>query len=72
LEIWLKELSDGKAAIAFFNRGNSAMDFDPGLKVVSAFQGKHFWDLCSRKQLVLDATTSLHVPSHGVLLLEQR
>lgn len=72
LEIWLKELSGGKAAIAFFNRGNSAMDFGPGLKVLSNFQGKHLRDLWTRKELILDATTALRVPSHGVLLLEQR
>jgi alpha-galactosidase len=72
LEIWLKELSGGRAAIAFFNRGNSAMDFDPGLKVLRNFQGKHLWDLWTRKELVLDATTALRVQSHGILLLEQR
>ncbi len=72
LEIWLKKLSGGETAIAFLNRGNSAIDFGPGLKVVSDFQGKHFWDLWSRKELVLDATTPLRVPSPGVLLLGQR
>ena len=72
MEIWLKDLSGGKTAIAFFNRGNSAMDFNPGLKVLSDFQGKHLWDLWSQKEMSLDATTPLSVSSHGVLLLEQR
>jgi alpha-galactosidase len=72
LEIWSKELSGGKAAIAFFNRGNSAMVFNPGLNVLNEFQGKHLWDVWTRKDVSLDATIALRVSSHGVLLLEQR
>jgi alpha-galactosidase len=72
LEIWLKELSGGKRAIAFFNRGNSAMVFDPTLKAFVNFKGMHLLDLWTGKEVVLNATTALLVPSHGVLLLEQR
>ena len=72
LEIWLKELSGGKRAIAFFNRGNSAVDFDPTLKALADFKGKHLLDLWTKKEIVLDAITEVRVPSHGVLLLEQR
>jgi alpha-galactosidase len=72
IEIWVKELSGGKKAIAFFNRGESTMDFDPGLKVLADFKGKHLLDLWTKEELVLNAGTALRVPRHGVLLLEQR
>ena len=36
------------------------------------FKGKHLLDLWTRKEIVLDAITALRVPSHSVLLLEQR
>jgi hypothetical protein len=72
LETWLKELPGGKRAIAFFNRGNSAMDFDPTLKALDDFKGKHLLDLWTKKEIVLDAITEVRVPSHGVLLLVKR
>jgi alpha-galactosidase len=72
MEIWMKELSGGRRALAFFNRGDSAMDFDPNLKVLKGFKEKRVVDLWTKRDLVLDASTVLRVPSHGVLLLEQR
>jgi len=72
MEIWVKELSGGKRAIAFFNRGESTMDFDPNLKALADFRGKHSLNLWTKKELILDGGAPLRVPSHGVLLLEQR
>jgi alpha-galactosidase len=72
MEIWVKELSGRKTAIAFFNRGESTMDFDPNLKALADFRDKSLLDLWTKKALVLDGSTALRVPSHGVLLLEQR
>jgi alpha-galactosidase len=72
MEIWVKELSGGKRAIAFFNRGESAMDFAPNLKELADFKGKHLFDLWTKKELVLDGSAALRVPKHGVLLLKQR
>jgi alpha-galactosidase len=72
MEIWVKELSGGKRAIAFFNRGESAMNFDLSLKELANFKGKHFLDLWTKKELVLDGNAALRVPKHGVLLLKQR
>ena len=72
MEIWVKELSGGKRAIALFNRGESAMDFDPNLKALADFKGKLLLDLWTKKELVLDGSAALRVPRHGVLLLEQR
>lgn len=68
LEIWPKELSGGKRAITFFNRGNSAMDFDPPLRPLADFKDKHFLELWTNKEIILDATTT----ALRVLLLEQR
>jgi alpha-galactosidase len=72
MEIWVKDLSGGKKAIAFFNRGESAMIFDPKLKELAGFRGKSLQNLWTREALVLGPTASLRVPKHGVLLLEQR
>ena len=72
MEIWVKDLSGGKKAIAFFNRGESALSFDPRLKELAGFRGKSLLNLWTKKELALESTTSLRVPSHGVLLLEQR
>jgi alpha-galactosidase len=72
MEIWVKELSGGKRAIAFFNRGESEMDFDPKLRAFADFKGKHLLDLWTKKELVPSSSTILRVPKHGVLLLGQR
>jgi alpha-galactosidase len=72
MEIWVKELSGRKRAIALFNRGESTMDFDPDLKALADFRGRPLLNLWTRKELVLDGSPALRVPSHGVLLLEQR
>ena len=71
-EIWEKDLSGGHKAIAFFNRGESTLDFDPNLKVLADFRGKHLLDLWTKKEVAIDGNTKLRVPKHGVLLLEQR
>lgn len=72
MEIWAKELSGGKRAIAFFNRGESTMDFDSNLRALAEFRGKHLLDLWTKTELVLDGSAALRVSKHGVLLLEQR
>jgi alpha-galactosidase len=72
MEIWVKELRGGKRAIAFFNRGESAMDFDPNLRAIADSKGKHFLNLWAKNEFVFDGVAALRVPSHGVLLLEQR
>jgi alpha-galactosidase len=72
MEIGVKELRGGKRAIASFNRGESAMDFDPDLRALADFKGKHFLNLWAKNELVFDGVAALRVPSHGVLLLEQR
>ena len=72
LEIWEKELSGGHRAIAFFNRGESTLDFDPNLKVLADVRGKQLLDLWTKKEVVIDSSAKLRVPRHGVLLLEQR
>jgi alpha-galactosidase len=71
MEIWVKELSGGKTAVAFFNRGESTMNFDPNLSALD-LKGKHLLDLWTKKELVLDGSAGIRVPKHGVLLLEQR
>jgi alpha-galactosidase len=72
MEIWVKDLSGGKRAVAFFNRGESALDFDPHLAVLAPMQGMHFKNLWTTNAVVLNHNTSLVVPSHGVLLLGQQ
>ena len=72
MEIWVKELSRGKRAIAFSRRGESTMDFDPNLEALADFTSKLLLDLWNKKQLVLDGSATLRVPRHGVLLLELR
>jgi alpha-galactosidase len=71
MEIWVKELSGGKSALAFFNRGDSPLEFDPRLKVLSSMEGKTFKELWTKQNVVLGSSTSLRVPSHGVMLLRQ-
>jgi alpha-galactosidase len=72
MEIWEKDLSGGRRAIAFFNRGESTLDFDPNLKVLADVRGKQLLDLWTKKEVVIDSSAKLRVPRHGVLLLEQR
>jgi alpha-galactosidase len=72
LEIWEKELSGGRKAIAFFNRGTTTMDFDPKLKVIDELRGKRVSDLWSGKDFAFDTATPLRVRSHDVLLVELR
>jgi alpha-galactosidase len=71
MEIWVKQLSGGKTAVAFFNRGESTMNFAPSLSALD-LKGKHLLDLWTKKELVLDGSAGIRVPKHGVLLLEQR
>jgi alpha-galactosidase len=72
MEVWVKELRGGERAIASFNPGESAMDCDPNLRALADFRGKHFLNLWAKNELVFDGVAALRVPSHGVLLLEQR
>jgi alpha-galactosidase len=71
MEIWLKDLSNGKHAIAFFNRGDSTLVFPPGLKVLAPMIDLHFRDLWTGKDITMSATTELSVPSHDVILLRE-
>jgi alpha-galactosidase len=64
MEIWVKKLSGGERAVAFFNRGESTMNFDPNLEVLADFRGKHSQNLWTRKKLVLDGSAALRAPSH--------
>jgi alpha-galactosidase len=72
MEIWVKDLSGGKRALAFFNRGESALDFNPHLTVLAPMQGRRFKDLWTKSAVVLNNDTSLRVPSHNVLLLGEQ
>jgi alpha-galactosidase len=71
LEIWTRELSGGKHAIALFNRGESAMRFDSHLKDLATMSSMHFKDLWTGKQVTLDGKSDLTVNSHAVMLLGQ-
>jgi alpha-galactosidase len=72
IEVWEKDLSGGKLALAFFNRGESSLDFDPTLNALSKLKGVHFQDLWTKQDMVLTSTTRIRVPSHAVMLLRQR
>jgi alpha-galactosidase len=72
MEIWVKDLSGGKSALAFFNRGESPLVFDPHLRALSPMQGKRFKELWTKEDVVLSSSTNLRVPSHGVMLLRQK
>jgi alpha-galactosidase len=72
MEIWEKNLSDGKRALAFFNRGESSLEFDPMLSVLSNLKGMNFQDLWTKQDMVLNSNTELRVPSHAVMLLKER
>jgi alpha-galactosidase len=72
MEIWIKDLAGGKHAVAFFNRGDSALDFDPEVKALSPMMGVRFEDLWTKKDVTLTASSQLRVPSHGVILLREK
>jgi alpha-galactosidase len=73
MEIWVKDLSGGKRALAFFNRGESELNFNPHLTVLAPMQGRRFKDLWTKSStVVLSDDTSLRVPSHSVLLLGEQ
>ena len=69
LEIWTRNLSNGKHAIALFNRGESPMRFDPKSKELATLADKHFKDLWTGKSVTLDPNANLTVNSHAVMLL---
>jgi alpha-galactosidase len=71
LEIWTRELAGGKHAIAFFNRGNSAMAFDTKLSALDTMRGSRYRDVWTQKSVALTSGT-LMVPGHGVSLLLQQ
>lgn len=71
LELWTRDLAGGKCALAFFNRGESTLAFDPKMTSLSSAQGKRFRDLWTKQSLTLNSSTQIVVPSHGVLLLRE-
>ncbi|WP_263381439.1 glycoside hydrolase family 27 protein [Granulicella arctica] len=69
LEIWTRDLSNGKHAVALFNRGESPMRFDPKSKELSSLASKHFKDLWTGKQVTMGPGSDLTVNSHAIMLL---
>jgi alpha-galactosidase len=70
LEIWSKELSGGKHALALFNRGESAMTFDSARQTLSAFQQLRFHEVWTKRDVTLNGE-SITIPSHAVMLLRE-
>jgi alpha-galactosidase len=69
MEIREKELSGGRRAVALFHRGESPLEFDPRLKVLTDMKVMRFEDLWTKKDIVLDSSAELRIPSHAVVLL---
>jgi alpha-galactosidase len=72
LEIWLKNLSNGKVVFAFFNRGESEMFINAPAAVMHDFGNKQYKNLWTKGELHLDSKTKIDVPSHGVVMLRQQ
>jgi alpha-galactosidase len=72
LEIWTKDLADGKRAIAFFNRGESEFIFHPAPDVFSAHKNAHYKDLWSKSIFDLNSMATIHVPVHSVRLFREQ
>jgi alpha-galactosidase len=70
LEIWSKDLSGGKHAVALFNRGESALSFDSSQQTLSQFKALRFRDVWTQAEVRLDGK-QITVPSHAVLLLKE-
>lgn len=70
LEIWSKDLSGGKHAVALFNRGESALSFDSAQQTLSQFKALRLRDVWTQAEVRLDGK-KITVPSHAVLLLKE-
>ncbi|NUQ30127.1 MAG: glycoside hydrolase family 27 protein [Acidobacteriaceae bacterium] len=70
LEIWSKDLSGGKHAIALFNRGESALSFESAQQTLSQFKALRFRNVWTQAEARFDGK-SITIPSHGVMLLRE-
>ena len=68
LEVWERDLSGGKRALALFNRGESPLSFKNAATALARFDGKQYRDLWKGESTALHLSTTV-VPRHGVLLL---
>jgi alpha-galactosidase len=66
LEIWAKDLANGKHALAFFNRGESEMTFSSLPKELSGIQKTSFVELWTKDKVHFNASPDVHVAAHGV------
>jgi alpha-galactosidase len=71
LEIWSKNLANGKVALAFFNRGESEMFVNASTPVLHDFWNKQYKNLWTKGELNLGSKTKIDVLSHGVVMLRQ-
>ena len=71
LEIWKKDLSGGKTALALFNRGDSKLSFDSASAVLEPFNRMNFHDVWAGHAVSVRPADAPRVESHAVLLLTQ-
>ena len=70
LEIWSKDLSGGKHAVALFNRGESPLSFDSAQQTLAQFKTLRFRDVWMGTEVRLDGK-AITIPSHAVMLLKE-
>lgn len=65
LEIWTRQLSGGRRAVAFFNRGESANDFGSANSVIAALGKKNYREIWTDVEVPFEGA-KIVVPAHGV------
>ena len=72
LEIWERQLAHGYKAIAFFNRGESAMSFPINTATLGVHSGAAFEDPWLADTKILRDGSEILVPPHCVILLRSK
>jgi alpha-galactosidase len=71
-EIWLRTLSKGAQAVAFFNRGAEATRVPVNWKELGIDNKSRLRDVWEHKDLATPLPDSFNVPGHGVVMLTVR
>jgi len=71
-EIWMRTLSKGTRAVAFFNRGAEAVKVPVNWNELGINSKSRLRDVWEHKDLAAPLPDSFNVPSHGVVMLTVR
>ncbi len=73
IQVWAKAMADGSSALGVFNLGSAPARYALPLESFGSTKGTAVRDLWRQRDLgIFSGTMPVHVPAHGVMLLQTR